>query len=356
MKVLKLRAADDAESRRGLRLLASLRPLWLVFLLSPSLGITAAAQSGAGGVRAGSREYAVNLTFAVYQYDAGRSPAMEEVTRLSGTYSTAQEEIAYLKDKNKLEEIAVRHIRSVGLRSGETFNDAVLLGPEYMVFTLTPRDVVRGYMKLELRVRYANEPLLDVKGVEFGNFETVMLRGGKGMFGVKYFVGGGGRQESVPTERTLLVSVTPEIVPVVNLRNRPGELSHPVDEYGGPIQINQGDRFTPPVALERVAPQFEAGRTVRGAVLLGGVVTPEGKIINIRVLRSLDPVIDDRAVDAFRQYKFSPALLNAKAVFATYREELTFAAAPPSILEIEEEKRKQRELEREKEKQRRKKP
>ena len=359
MRLSKLLTAEDAESRRCLRLLASLRPLRfvsLVFLLLPAFGATASAQSGAGGVRAGGREYAVNLTFAVYQYDAERSPAMEEVTRLSGTYSSAQEEIAYLKDKNKLQEIAVRHIRSVGLRSGETFNDAVLLGPEYMVFTLTPRDVVRGYMKFEMRVRYANEPLLDVKGVEFGNFETVMLRGGKGMFGVKYFVGGGGRQESVPTERRLLVSVTPEIVPVVNLRNRPGELSHPVDEYGGPIQINQGDRFTPPVALERVAPQFEAGRTVRGAVLLGGVVTPEGKIINIRVLRSLDPVIDERAVDAFRQYKFSPALLNAKAVFATYREELTFAAAPPSILEIEEEKRKQRELEKEKEKQRRKKP
>ena len=359
MRLSKLLTAKDAEARRGFCRSASLRPLrlvWLVFLLSPSLSIPAGAQSGAGGVRTGGREYAVNLTFAVYQYDAERSPAMEEVTRLSGTYSTAQEEIAYLKDKNKLQEIAVRHIRSVGLRSGETFNDAVLLGPEYMVFTLTPRDVVRGYMKFEMRVRYANEPLLDVKGVEFGNFETVMLRGGKGMFGVKYFVGGGGRQESVPTERTLLVSVTPEIVPVVNLRNRPGELSHPVDEYGGPIQINQGDRFTPPVALERVAPQFEAGRTVRGAVLLGGVVTPEGKIINIRVLRSLDPVIDERAVDAFRQYKFSPALLNAKSVFATYREELTFAAAPPSILEIEEEKRKQRELEKEKEKQRRKKP
>src|SRR5713101_4939089 len=356
MKLLKHRTADDAESRRCLRLLALLRPLWLVFLLSPSLGITANAQSGAGGVRGGSREYAVNLTFAVYQYDAGRSPAMEEVTRLSGTYSTAEEEIAYLKDKNKLEEIAVRHIRSVGLRSGETFNDAVLLGPEYMVFTLTPRDVVRGYMKLEIRVRYANEPLLDAKGVEFGNFETVMLRGGKGMFGVKYFVGGGGRQESVPTERTLLVSVTPEIVPVTNLRNRPQELSHPVDEYGGVIQVKETDRFTPPVALERVVPQFESTRTARGAVLLGGMVTPDGKIINIRVMRSLDPVIDERAVEAFRQYKFSPALLNGKPVFATYREELTFAAAPPSLLEIEEEQRKQRELEKEREKQKRKKP
>lgn len=347
--------AAGAEARRG-RLGGCLGPLLLILFLTIDVQVAATAQSGAGGVRAGGREYGVNLTFAVYQYDAGRSPVLQELTRLSGTYSTAQEEIAYLKDKNKLEELAVRHVRSVGLRTGETFNDAVLLGPEYMVFTLTPRDVVRGYMKLELRVRYGNEPLLEVKGVEFDNYETVMLRGGKGMFGVKYFVGGGGSQESVPVERTLLVSVTPEIVPAANLRNRPGELSHPVDEYGGPIRSNEGDRFTPPVALERVAPQFEAGRSVRGAVLLGGVVTPEGKIVNIRVLRSLDPVIDERAVAAFRQYKFSPALLNGKPVFATYREELTFAAAPPSLLEIEEEQRKQRELEKEREKQKRKKP
>ena len=338
-----LRTTEQAAACRTYRALRC-------FLVLMSLGTTAIAQSGAGGVRSGGREYAANLTFAVYQYDAARSPLMEEVTRLSGTYSTADEEIAYVKDRHKLQEIAVRHVRSVGLRSGETFNDAVLLGPEYMVFTLTPREVVRGYMKLDLRVRYANEPLLDAKGVEFGNFETVMLRGGKAMFGVKYYVGGGGRQESAPTERTLLISVTPEIVPVANLRNRPAELSRPVDEYGGPIHIQPGDRFTPPVPLERVAPRFESGRSVRGAVLLSGVVTPEGNMINIRVLRSLDPVIDERAVDAFRQYKFSPALLNAKPVFATYREELTFAAVPPSILEIEEEKRKQRELEKEREK------
>ena len=351
MKPPNLRTIEEADPRKTYR-------AFRCFLVLVAIGTTAIAQSGAGGVRSGGREYAANLTYAVYQYDAARSPLMEEVTRLSGTYSTADEEIAYVKDRHKLQEIAVRHVRSVGLRSGESFNDAVLLGPEYMVFTLTPRDVVRGYMKLDLRVRYANETLLDAKGVEFGNFETVMLRGGKGMFGVKYYVGGGGRQESAPTERTLLVSVTPEIVPVANLRNRPAELSRPVDEYGGPIQVQPGDRFTPPVALERVAPQFESGRRVRGAVLLGGVVTPEGNIINIRVLRSLDPVIDERAVDAFRQYKFSPALLNAKPVFATYREELTFAAAAPSILEIEEEKRKQREIEkeREKEKDQRKRP
>lgn len=340
-------------SFRGPRYLTGLTA---IFLFSLSCVTSAPGQSGAASNRSTGREYGVNLTFGVYQFDAQHSLAMEEVTRLSATFSSAQEEIAYLKDKNKLQEVAVRHVRSVGLRTGETFNDAVLLGPEYMVFTLTPREIVRGLMKLDLVVRYANQPLLETKGVEFGNFETAILRGGKGMFGVKYFVGGGGRQESVPVERTLLVSVTPEIVPIANLRDRPQELSHPVDEYGGIVATKEGDRFTPPVAVERKAPIFEAGRKVRGAALLAGVVTPEGKIINIRVLRSLDPIIDERAVEAFRQYKFSPAQLNGKPVFATYREELTFAAAEPSASEIEEEQRKQREIDKERQKQRRKRP
>ena len=321
-----------------------------------TLSAIGVAQSGSGRARSSGRAYAVNLTFGAYQYDATRSPAMEELTRLASTASTAQEEIAYVRDKHKLEEIAVRHVRSVGLRSDESFSDAVLLGPEYMVFSVTPREVVRGFMKLDVRVRYANETLLDVKGVELDNFETVLLRGRKGMFGVKYFVGAGGSQESVPAERTLLVSVTPEIVPAANLRNRPLELSRPVDEYGGPLTTSEADRFTPPVPLERVAPKFEAMRVVRGSVLLGGIVTPEGKIENVRVLRSLDAIIDERAIDAIRQYRFSPALLNGKPVHATYREELTFAPPPPSILEMEQEQQKQRELEREREKQQRRKP
>ncbi|HEY7545829.1 MAG TPA: energy transducer TonB, partial [Blastocatellia bacterium] len=263
------------------------------------------SQSGAAPTRGGgSRFYGVNLTFAVYQYDAARSPALEEITRLAGTYSSAEEEIAHIKDKYKLEEMAIRHVRSVGLRAEETFEDAVLLGPEYMVFRIIPHEIVRGQMKLDFRVRYANQPLLEAKGVEFGNFETVLLKGGSGMFGVKYFVGAGGRQESAPMERTLLVSVTTEIAPLASLRDRPEQLSHPVDEYGSPVRANEADKFTPPVALDRVAPRFDTGRGVRGSVRLSGIVTPEGKIINVKVVRGIDPVIDDRAVEAFRQYKF----------------------------------------------------
>jgi hypothetical protein len=313
-----------------------------VFCLLPSA--VGAPQSGATASRAAGRTYGVNLTFAVYQYDAGRSPAIQEVTRLSGTFSTAEDEVGHLKDKYKLEEVVARHIRSVGLRSDEPFNDAVLLGPEYMTISLTPREIVRGYMKLDFKVRYANEPLLDAKNIDLENFETVLLKGGRGMFGVKYFVGAGGRQESAPVERTLLVSVTSEIAPVASLRNRPQQLSHPVDEYGSPINMGESDRFTPPVALDRVVPKFDTGRGVIGSVLLAGVVTPEGKMTNVKVLRGLDPVIDERAVDAFRQYHFSPALLNGKPVYATYREELTFGRQP-TMREVQEELERKREQE-----------
>jgi TonB family protein len=206
-----------------------------------------------------------------------------------------------------------------------------------MVIKVAPADVQRGHVKLDLLVRYANESLLDVKGVDLDNFETVLLRGGKGMFGVKYFVGAGGRQESAPQERTLLISVMAGIVPAAELHNRPGVLSHPVDEYGAALMLKEGDRFTPPVVLDRVVPRFETGRKIQGAVTLSGVVTPDGKMTNVQVEHSLDSEIDQRAMEAFRQYKFSSAMLNSKPVGATYQEEITFAREL-TPWEIEEQK------------------
>jgi TonB family protein len=98
-------------------------------------------------------------------------------------------------------------------------------------------------------------------------------------------------------------------------------------------------------------PKFETGRAVRGSVLVAAVVTPDGRVINMKVLRGIDRQIDERALEAFRGYRFSPALLNGKAVHATYREEISFASPLPTILEIQEEERKRREAaEREKRK------
>jgi TonB family protein len=91
------------------------------------------------------------------------------------------------------------------------------------------------------------------------------------------------------------------------------------------------------VVLDRVVPKFETGRKIQGAVTLSGVVVPDGKITNVQVVNSLDSEIDQRAMEAFRQYKFSPAMLNAKPIGATYQEEITFAR-DLTPWEIEEQK------------------
>jgi len=308
---------------------------------------TCFAQSGTAGGRNSGREYGVNLTYAVYQYDPARSPSVEEVVRLSSTFSSPKEEMAHLRENNRLEGIEVRHVRSVGLRGGQAFDDAVRIGAQYLELSITPRKVARGYLKLDMKAVLNNGSMLDARNVEFDNFETVLLRGGRGMFGLDYRTGAGGRQESFPSERAILISITPEIVPVSSLRDRPEELARPVDEFGSPINLKQGDRFTPPSVTERVMPRFEAERGIKGSVLLGGIITPEGKVTNIRVIRSLESSIDDRAVDAFRQFGFSPALLNGKPVHSTYREEVTFADRLPTLLEIQEEAERQRRLEKE---------
>jgi TonB family protein len=285
-----------------------------------SLLSAAPSQSGVGRPRERG-DYGVNLTFAIYQYDPSRSPEMARVTRLAQTFSSAEEEAAHLRDKHKLEDVVLRHIRSVGLLSGETFADAILLGPDYMILEVRIAGVARRSMSFDFKASYGGRALLDVSGIELENFETAILRGDRGQFG--------------------LVSVTPEIVPTKALRNRPEELSQPTDQYGKPIELKPGDKFTPPIAVERVVPKFEVGQRVNGSVLLGGIVTPEGRIINVRVIRSLDPQMDQRAVEAFKQYRFSPALLNGKPTCATYREEVTFAGGP-SPLELLRERQEQR--------------
>jgi len=295
------------------------------------------SQSGVHRARSGGADFGANLVINVLQFDGARSQSLETITRLTESFSSPSDEAAYLKVKQGLEDVALRHSRSVGLTAGQDFLDAVLLGPEYMVVRVTPAEIQHGHIKLNLLVRYANEGILDAKSVDIDNFETVLLRGGKGLFGVKYFVGAGGRQESAPLERTLLVSVMAGVVPVSELHNRPGMLSHPVDEYGAALVLKEGDRFTPPVVLERVVPKFETGRKIQGAVTLSGVVTTDGKLTNVQAVHSLDPEIDQRAIEAFRQYKFSPGLLNARPIGATYQEEISFAR-DLTTWEIEEQK------------------
>jgi protein TonB len=72
---------------------------------------------------------------------------------------------------------------------------------------------------------------------------------------------------------------------------------------------------TAPALLERVEPEYPpiAVRVqVEGVVILEAVVDRNGRVEDVRVLRSI-PLLDAAAIDAVRKWRYSPLLLNGQA-------------------------------------------
>ena len=77
---------------------------------------------------------------------------------------------------------------------------------------------------------------------------------------------------------------------------------------GGPYQPGSG--VAPPVLLKEVRPGYtdEARRRfIEGDVLLEIVVKQDGSVGNVRVTRSLGAGLEQKAIDAVRQWRFGPA-------------------------------------------------
>jgi protein TonB len=80
-----------------------------------------------------------------------------------------------------------------------------------------------------------------------------------------------------------------------------------------PVRVGGGDLQAPALLYraEPVYPDIAVRAHVEGVVILEAVVDREGRIEEVRVLRSL-PLLDRAALDAVRQWRYSPLLLNGK--------------------------------------------
>jgi len=77
---------------------------------------------------------------------------------------------------------------------------------------------------------------------------------------------------------------------------------------GGAYRLGSG--VTPPTLLKQVKPRYTAAamrQQIQGNVALEVVVSREGIPMAIRVTRSLDPGLDEEAVIAAREWRFTPA-------------------------------------------------
>ncbi|MCW5967792.1 MAG: energy transducer TonB [Blastocatellales bacterium] len=284
-----------------------------ILLLSPA--------TGAQLLKTG--EYGAGLTLAFYQFDDARSKAVSDVFLLRQTSSSPEEEIDYLSRAFGIEDLKLRHTRSIGLRESENFTDATAFNEKQFTFNLTPRTITREEVRFDITASYGEEKILEAKDVAVGNYETVALRGGRGEFGVREFAGPKGK-ETVPETRALIVTVTATVAPTRGLQNRPTDISRPTDAFGSKVVLDSGDIFIMPAILNRVAPRFLVGNPPKGSITLEAVITPEGRVTNVRVLDTPDAAYNARSIEAFRQYKFNPARLNGKPTYATYRETIIF--------------------------------
>jgi protein TonB len=77
-----------------------------------------------------------------------------------------------------------------------------------------------------------------------------------------------------------------------------------------------GGSIRPPAKIVDVAPQYPAlarASRVQGVVILQATIDSRGNVEAATVLRSI-PLLDQAALDAVRQWKFTPTLLNGMAV------------------------------------------
>jgi protein TonB len=85
---------------------------------------------------------------------------------------------------------------------------------------------------------------------------------------------------------------------------------------GPPGPVRRGGSIKPPTKTKDVAatyPQIAQAAHVEGVVIIEATISPDGRVQDARVLRSI-PLLDAAALDAVRQWEYSPTLLNGTPV------------------------------------------
>jgi|SRR5579862_9276361 len=97
---------------------------------------------------------------------------------------------------------------------------------------------------------------------------------------------------------------------------------------------NVGIDASTPVLIQQIHPESATNQQLaqssgkpkvkEGTVVLAMVVGVEGKVSDVHVVRSLDAVLDQRAIEAVRQWKFSPARMKGLPVPVQTDAEVNF--------------------------------
>lgn len=83
------------------------------------------------------------------------------------------------------------------------------------------------------------------------------------------------------------------------------------------VLVSSVDSITQPRPLRKVdpgKPEDEDLAKLRGMVVLYGVISQDGGIDRVRVVRSLNPALDQRAMEALKRWRFKAALVGQRPI------------------------------------------
>jgi TonB family protein len=96
--------------------------------------------------------------------------------------------------------------------------------------------------------------------------------------------------------------------------------------------VRQGPGVTVPRLVRDVKPQYTSDamrRQIQGSVQLECVVQLDGTPASIKVVRSLDPELDEQAIKALQQWRFQPGTKDGRPVPVIITAEMTFTLGGP---------------------------
>lgn len=92
-----------------------------------------------------------------------------------------------------------------------------------------------------------------------------------------------------------------------------------------PLRV--GGLISTPALLHRVDPVYPSvavAARIQGVVILEAVIDETGRVADARVLRSVNPLLDREAIDAVRQWRYTPVVLNGIPVRVILTVTLSF--------------------------------